>query len=260
MNIPLMNRLIASGHITEALSIVREEIALPFILGYICPAPCEKACHRRSVDEAISICMLKRFTVADDEIRKDNLMPLIQGNGKKVAVIGSGPAGLSAAFYLRRMGYDVTIYEHRALAGGSMRYDIPEEKLPRRVLDEEISCLIAMGIRILTNENIDSERFEEVIMRENDAVILATGDPARNPHVPFSLTADQDGNLFNRKTCVTTPPGNLRMRQRHQEPANGSKICSPGEAGCDRSGPVSFRREPKTHQVKLSFCHCASFS
>ena len=207
MNIPLMNRLIASGHISEALTIVREEIAIPLILGYICPAPCEKACHRRTVDEAISICMLKRFTAADEEIRMEKMKELIPDNGRKVAVIGSGPAGLSAAFYLRILGYSVTIYERQAMAGGALRYSIPEEKLPRRALDAEIACLVTLGIKILTNQEIDTNRFESEIVPGNDAVILATGDPAENPLLSFSLLPDPDGNIFNRKTCATVRPG-----------------------------------------------------
>ncbi len=207
MNIPLMNRLIAAGHFQEALNIVREEIALPLILGYICPAPCEKACHRRSVDEPVSICMLKRFTASDNERRMKNLLPATHENGKKVAVIGSGPAGLSAGFYLRKMGYTVTIYERQDIPGGTLRYSIPEEKLPRRALDAEIACLTAMGITMLTGQEIYAKRFEEEIVPGHDAVILATGDPIENPLLPFTLPADPDGNLFNRKTCVTSRPG-----------------------------------------------------
>ncbi|MCX6249413.1 MAG: 2Fe-2S iron-sulfur cluster-binding protein [Bacteroidetes bacterium] len=203
MNIPLMNRLIAGGHFAEALKIVKEEIALPLILGYICPAPCEKACHRKSVDEPVSICMLKRFTASDDKRRMENLLTFPEENGRKVAVIGSGPAGLSAAFYLRKMGYSVTIYERQYMPGGQLRYSIPEEKLPCWVLDTEIDGLASIGIVILTGQEIDAKRFEEEIMPGNDAVILATGNPAENPILSFSLPVDVEGKLFNHKTFAT---------------------------------------------------------
>ena len=207
MNIPLMNRLIAEGHFVEALNIAREEIALPLILGYICPAPCEKACHRKSVDNPVSICMLKRFTAADEERRMENLIPGLKENGKKVAVIGSGPAGLSAAFYLRRMGYQVTIFERQNAPGGALRYSIAEEKLPRAALDAEIACLTFMGINILTNQAITAKRFEEEIIPGYDVVILASGDTSINSLEPFSLPPDEHGNLINRKTCTTGRAG-----------------------------------------------------
>ncbi len=207
MNIPLMNRLIAQGHFGEALNVVREEIALPLILGYICPAPCEKACHRKSVDEPVSICMLKRVTAGDEERRMKNLLSDISENGKKVAVIGSGPAGLSAAFYLRRMGYQVTVFERNPAPGGALHFSIPEEKLPRAALDAEIDCMIFMGIKILTDQKIDATRFEAEIVSGHDAVIIATGDSAENPIDAFSLPVEKDGSRFNRKTCASGRPG-----------------------------------------------------
>src|SRR5208337_1289535 len=103
MNIPLMNRLIASGQFEQALKVVQEEIALPYILGYICPAPCEKACRRKQIDEPVSICLLKRFTVAAGNTIRETVTK--QRTRQKVAIIGTGPAGLASAFYLLRNGY-----------------------------------------------------------------------------------------------------------------------------------------------------------
>jgi NADPH-dependent glutamate synthase beta subunit-like oxidoreductase len=207
MNIPLMNRLIAGGHLQEALDIVREEIALPLILGYICPAPCEKACHRRSVDEAVSICLLKRVTAQDDVRRKKNLLPHVHFSGKHVAIIGSGPAGLSAAFYIRRMGHECAIFEKDEKAGGAMRYRIPEENLPREALDAELEGLIRMGIVIRTGENISRARFEKEITGKYEAIILATGNRSEYSLDPFMLQPDENGNLIDRRTCVTSRPG-----------------------------------------------------
>ena len=101
MNIPRMNRLIAAGKFADSLKVVKRDIALPAVLGRICPAPCEGACHRRTVDEAVSICLLKRFVGDENDLHPWPVPPL---NGKRVAVIGAGPAGLSAAYYLRMNG------------------------------------------------------------------------------------------------------------------------------------------------------------
>ena len=118
MDIPLMNRLIASGDFEQALRIVREEIALPLVLGYICPAPCEKACKRKPIDQAVSICLLKRSSARHPK-QESFMIPEVQATaGKKVAIIGTGPAGLSAAFYLLRSGYACVLYDQHDKAGG----------------------------------------------------------------------------------------------------------------------------------------------
>lgn len=207
MDIPLMNRLIAGGNFREALWVVREEIAIPLILGYICPAPCEKACYRGMVDEPVSICMLKRYTARDFQELSRNLIIPVPEQGKKVAVIGSGPAGLSAAFYLRRMGFPVTIFDKNPLQGGTLRYDIPEEKLPRAALDAETETLRLMGTHIVNNSEITSEIFEKEIVTSFHAVILATGNPEKNPAGIFSLHPDSHGNYIDRKTGATSRPG-----------------------------------------------------
>ena len=207
MNIPLMNRLIVKDNFSEALKIVREEIALPLVLGYICPAPCEKACHRRHIDKAVSICMLKRFTARDYENGIEATQPFTPPNAKKVAVIGSGPTGLSSAYYLSRMGYRVTIFEKNTLPGGHLRYSIPEEKLPGWALDAEIAYFVSIGITIQTGQEINAERFEKEIIPGYDAVILTLGNPGENPSIPFPLSVDYEGKEFNQGTFSTGYPG-----------------------------------------------------
>lgn len=207
MNIPLMNRFIAEGKFKEALSVVREEIALPLILGTICHAPCEKACRRKPIDGAVSICLLKRFTAQDDLRRKSDLLPGVKKNGKKVAVIGTGPAGLSAAFHLLRLGHGCVLFDKHDKAGGTLRFQIPEEKLPGEFLDSEIECIRQMGAVFKLSTHIDKEIFEKIILREFDAVILATGCQSLNPLSDFNLGPDEFGSLINKKTFVTSRPG-----------------------------------------------------
>jgi len=207
MNIPRMNRLIAEGKFREALAVVREEIALPLILGTICPAPCEKACRRKPIDGAVSICLLKRVTAQDAERRNSGLLHDVKKNGKKVAVIGTGPAGLSAAFHLLRHGHGCVLFDQREEAGGTLRYDIPDEKLPREFLDADIECIRGMGGEFRMNTRVGKDFFEKAILSEFDAVILATGSQAVNAINDFSLEPGELGVLINNKTLVTSRPG-----------------------------------------------------
>ncbi|HNY01778.1 MAG TPA: FAD-dependent oxidoreductase [Bacteroidales bacterium] len=207
MDIPQMNRLIASGDYLQALERVGREIALPFILGYICPAPCEKVCHRRHIDAPVSICLLKRFTASEEVYRNEHFSPPATETGKRVAVVGSGPAGLSAAYYLRRSGIAVTVYEKNELPGGAMRMAIPEEKLPRAVLDAETGGLASMGIRFLSGQEIDAVRFEQELVAGYDAVILATGDTGEHALGAFSLPVIPKAGEPGYRTCSTGRPG-----------------------------------------------------
>jgi len=207
MDIPLMNRLIAKGEFEKSLEIVREEIALPLILGYICPAPCEKACRRKPIDGAVSICLLKRFTAQDAERRNPALLPNITKTGKKIAIIGTGPSGLSAAFYLLRSGHDCTLFDKNEMPGGSMRYDIPEEKLPREMLDAEIDGIRLMGAIFKLNQPISPDFFENEIIPKFDAVILTTGNRNKQAVEDFGLDVNPGHDIADKKTFKTSRPG-----------------------------------------------------
>jgi ferredoxin len=184
MNIPLMNRLIAEGRFTEALGIVKNDIALPHILGYICPAPCEKACRRKQIDEAVSVCLLKRFSaVAGVDERAAETAVNTMASGKKVAVIGSGPAGLAACYYLLLRGHACDVYEKSPEAGGTMRYSIGEKDLPREVIDQEVEIIRSMGAVFHFNFTVTDEVFDQKIRNYHDAVILATGDINTENHL-----------------------------------------------------------------------------
>ena len=116
MDIPLMNRLLAVGKFDEALRVVKKDIALPAALGRICPAPCERACRRRNIDEPVSICTLKRYAADHDLRHQSSFLPEKESlNGKKIGIIGTGPAGLSAAYFLLRNGYQCTLYDKNPL-------------------------------------------------------------------------------------------------------------------------------------------------
>ena len=132
MNIPQMLRQIAAGELREALVTVKADIAMPAVLGRICPAPCEKVCRRGNLDGAIAICELKRI-VADVDLASaaPYLPPCRPASGKRVAIVGGGPAGLAAAYYLAQGGHACTIFDDTDTLGGMFGREIPAEKLPR---------------------------------------------------------------------------------------------------------------------------------
>jgi NADPH-dependent glutamate synthase beta subunit-like oxidoreductase/ferredoxin len=172
MNIPEMNRLIGAGKFIEALNVVHREIALPYVLGYICPAPCEKACRRKQIDDAVSICMLKRFTA--DSLPQVSL-PSFKDEKASVAIVGTGPAGLASAFYLLQNGCRCVLFDKNEKAGGALRYQIPDDQLPKEALDAEIDLLTKMGAEFRLNSPVSIDIFDE-IRRTFKAVIVATGD------------------------------------------------------------------------------------
>ena len=201
MNIPLMNRLIAAGNFSKAIEVVKRDIALPAILGCICPAPCEAGCRRKQVDESVSICLLKGFA-ADQELEK-GVAPVRTKNksGKRVAIIGAGPAGLAAAFYLNKAGHQVIIFEENEKAGGEL-LQIEEAVLPAKVMDAEFAAILDSDIQINYNSEIDSSQFEK-IQQEYDAVILAIGS-ATNRWNESGLSLSKTGIQVDKNTYQTS--------------------------------------------------------
>lgn len=201
MNIPLMNRLIAAGKFDESLEVVKRDIALPAVLGRICPAPCEGACHRKTVDEPVSICLLKRFV--GDEGAIPEIVPA-EKTGKKVAVIGAGPAGLAAAYYMQLKGVQVTLFDKNEKAGGLLRTEIDEEKLPREILDREIEVILKTGVEFRGKSEINVAIFEN-LKSEFDAIVVAVGSITEDSGI-FGLKATPKGILADRNSYQTSEP------------------------------------------------------
>lgn len=174
MDAPRYIRLIAEGRFADAYAVIREAAPLPGVLGRVCAHPCEDQCRRTAVNQPISICSLKRF--AFDQAAAEFAPPsTAPDTGKTVAVVGSGPAGLTAAFHLRKKGHEVTLLEARAEAGGMLRYGIPAYRLPQEVLDKEIGDILAMGVDFTPNTALGEHVTLEQLQAEHDAVLLTVG-------------------------------------------------------------------------------------
>ncbi len=167
--------MVKQGKYQEAIKIIMQKLPFPGVLGRVCPHPCENSCRRMEKDEAVSIRELKR--VAADHVDLNDIpIPEITSKDKKVAIVGSGPAGLSAAYFLALDGYNVSVYEAMPEAGGMMRYGIPAHRLPRAVLDAEIDNLKRYGVDIQTNTAIGKDvTLKDLEDHGADAVFLAVG-------------------------------------------------------------------------------------
>jgi len=178
INVQAYIALIAQGKFKEALEIIRKSIPFPSVCGRVCFAPCEDACTRKDIDEPISIRSLKRL-VADQEFAfelRKKPKPIPKNRAEKIAIIGSGPAGLTAAYELTKMGYPVTVFESASKPGGALRYCIPEYRLPEEVLDAEIDHILGAGVEIRTDITIGKDLTLDEIRRQSyKAIFIATG-------------------------------------------------------------------------------------
>jgi len=170
--------LIAQGKFKEALKVIRKDIPLPLVCGRVCFSPCEDACTRKDFDEAVSIRALKRLA-ADYELKMgktEKPKPIPKTHNEKVAVIGSGPAGLTAAYELVKRGYPVTVFESTQKPGGALRYCIPAYRLPKDVLEDEIGYIEALGVEFKTGTTVGKDiTIEDLFQQGYKAVFIGTG-------------------------------------------------------------------------------------
>lgn len=168
--------LIANNRFEEALQLIKESYPIPASLGRVCPHPCEEACRRGKVEQPINLARLKQF-VADVDLNsgKSYMPDMAEPTGKKVAVIGGGPAGLTLAYFLAIAGHKTVIFEMMPQAGGMLRYGIPEYRLPKNVLDMEIKLIEKMGVEIRTNCRLGRDVQFADLRRDYDAIYLANG-------------------------------------------------------------------------------------
>ena len=173
IDIPRYIRYIKDGAFDKAAAVVREKVPFPETLGSVCTHACEAECKRGELNAPISICKLKRSAAVNDSgawkqrVRKDS------ATGKKAAVIGAGPAGLTAACYLAKKGHAVTVFEKNEKAGGQCRYGIPAYRLPDELLDGEINTMLEAGFELKTGVSVESPR--ELLGQGYDAVLVSIG-------------------------------------------------------------------------------------
>ena len=193
IDVPRYIRYVKQGDCSAATAVIREKVPFPEALGYICTHPCELECKRNYLNEPISIRNIKRYAAQHDDgawRSKGFKRPL---TGKKVAVIGAGPAGLTAAYYLAKLGHKVTVFEALPKTGGMMRYGIPVHRLPRDVIEREAADIQAAGVEIRTNERVDNA--PALLGAGYDAVFVAVGTH-KGVRLPLK-GADLQGVLIN---------------------------------------------------------------
>ncbi len=208
MNIPLMIRQIRAGNLKDAIVTVKRDIALPAVLGRICPAPCERGCRRASIDQAVSICLLKRYAADVDLQSEQPYMPSCKSlQDKKVAIVGAGPAGLAAAYYLRQAGYGCTVFDDHEKPGGMLQYGVPVAELPRDVLDKEITLVEKLGVKFRLGTRIGTALSMENLRRDFDAVFVAVGSLEDKDVESMGLKAGSKGIAVDSATYQTSLPG-----------------------------------------------------
>ncbi len=174
IDIPSYIRAIGEGRYEDAVSIIKEHNPLPLVCGRVCPHPCEAQCRRGKESEPVNINHLKRFAADYEMTSGKRIQPFcLPQNGRKVAVVGGGPAGLTCAYYLARLGYAPTIFEAQPHLGGMLRYGIPEYRLPKKTLDWEIQGILELGVEAKTGmamgkdftlESLKAEGFEAIFL------------------------------------------------------------------------------------------------
>jgi len=223
VDIPGYVALIKEGRYADAVRLIRKDNPFPAACAYICEHPCEARCRRHMVDDAINIRGLKRYAVDHaGEVPQPVCAP---ATGKSVAVVGGGPGGLSAAYYLALMGHKVTVYEKRKHLGGMMRYGIPNYRFPREILEAEINSILSLGIEARTEVDVGADVTFDALKQKYDCLYLAigahtdkkTGIPGENSEGVISavemLRRIGDGEMpdFTDKRVAIIGGGNVAM-------------------------------------------------
>jgi hypothetical protein len=260
MDIPKMIRYIAAGQYGKAIEIIKEDIALPAVAGHICPAPCEKACRRGQIGESVPICLLKRYAAESDLAEGTPYQPVVStGSNKKVAIVGAGPAGLAAAYYLQRDGFSCTVFDDREEPGGMLRYGVPEQELPRSVLDAEIEQIRRLGVTFKQQVCVGRDLSLKQLLETYDAVFLGIGDAEAKDLEALGFDPEHVPMRVDKNTYQTDVPGvfaggdvrrKLKLTARSLGDGSEAALCI---AQFLKGGPVIGSNRPfNSHMGKLA--------
>jgi len=289
INVPQYIRLISEDKNEDALAVIRERVPFPGVLGRVCIHPCETACRRGQLNEPIAICTLKRFT-ADQVSARPQTAAKTEPTGAKVAIVGSGPAGLTAAYYLAGRGHSVTVFEALPEPGGMMRFGIPRYRLPGDVLDAEIDNIVNAGVEIKTEMPIDSldtlwnEGFKAVFLamgaqKSRQLGVEGEGMPSVSHGIEFLRRASTKGDPPQvMDTVIVIGGGNVAvdvartalrlgalnvemvcLEQQHEMPALPEEIEATREEGITIHhgwGPFRICGNGSIESLELKRCTC----
>ncbi len=192
VDVPGYIALIKAGRYADAVRLIRKDNPFPGVCGYVCEHPCEERCRRSLVDAPINICSLKRYAV--DHAGEVPAPACQSSTGKRVAVVGGGPGGLTAAYYLSLMGHKVRVYEQREKLGGMLRYGIPDYRLPGSVLDSDIANVLATGVEAWVNINVGEDVSVDELKSEFDAVYVSIG---AHDHRQLGIPGENGKNVIS---------------------------------------------------------------
>ena len=221
MDIPQMLRHIAAGDDRAAIEVIKRDIPLPALLGRICPAPCEKVCRRSKIDQPVAICRLKRFAADVDLFSGEPYAPPVRGKkSKTVAIIGAGPCGLSAAWYLAYDGFSVVVYDEHDHPGGALRYGgIDRSILPIDIVEIETQQILKAGISFKPHHRVGRDISFSEVCKQADAVLIATGDAA----------------MYNKNSFLTdTPSGEISVERKTYTSSQAGVFAAGGAIGTRR--------------------------
>jgi len=207
IDVPRYIRLIRQGNFSDALAVVCEKVPLPSVCGRVCFRPCEAVCQAKCIGGPVAINALKRFAVEQGSTKAFEESFVAKPSNKRVAIIGSGPAGLTAAYYLAKLGHAVTVFERFSEPGGMMRYGIPEYRLPKDVLNREIALIQKTGVEIRTDRKI--EFLDDLFKRGFHAVFVALGT---HHGVRIGIEGEDDPSLVEAISFLRRVKSGEKMR------------------------------------------------
>ena len=233
-------QLIGQGKYREAIELIRERLPLPGVLGRVCPHPCETQCARAKVDAAVAIRDLKRF--AADQVDPETLpIPPIEDLSEKVAVVGSGPAGLAVAYYLRLKGYQITIFEALQELGGMLRVGIPDYRLPPKILDREIDCILRLGVDVRAGMRLGTDFTLDDLKSEGYAAVFLGIGAHGSVKLSIAGEADTHGVMDAVEFLRQVNLGDKRLPGRHVVIVGGGNVAVDAARVAVRLGALTVR-------------------